>query len=63
MSTGKNLSDHHNSLSAGKSRIGDRTHPIDAEEMFAGRKEVVISFNKIEYVLRITRYGKLILNK
>lgn len=36
---------------------------IEADELFAGRKEVVITHNQDRYVLRITRHGKLILNK
>lgn len=36
---------------------------INADELFAGRKEVVITHNLDRYVLRITRHGKLILNK
>lgn len=36
---------------------------IDAEQLFRGRKEIVISHNGDRYVLRITRHGKLILNK
>lgn len=36
---------------------------IEAEELFDGRKQVVITHNQDRYVLRITRHGKLILNK
>lgn len=36
---------------------------IDSEDLFKGRKEVCIRHNQDRYVLRITRLGKLILNK
>lgn len=36
---------------------------IDSNELFKGAREVVIRHNSDRYVLRITRQGKLILNK
>lgn len=36
---------------------------IDSARLFAGRREIVILHNRERYVLRITRQGKLILNK
>jgi hemin uptake protein HemP len=36
---------------------------IDAQELFAGAREVLIRHNQSTYRLRITRFGKLILNK
>ena len=36
---------------------------INAEELFAGKKEVWIDLDGVRYRLRITRRGKLILQK
>lgn len=36
---------------------------IQAEELFAGRREVWIELDGVRYRLRITRRGKLILQK
>lgn len=36
---------------------------IDSEDLFKGARELVIRHNQDRYVLRITRQGKLILNK
>ena len=36
---------------------------IDSKSLFAGHRELVILHNADRYVLRITRQGKLILNK
>jgi hemin uptake protein HemP len=36
---------------------------IDSEDLFKGRRELVIRHKQERYILRITRQGKLILNK
>jgi hemin uptake protein HemP len=36
---------------------------IDSSELFKGSRELVIRHNQERYILRITRQGKLILNK
>jgi hemin uptake protein HemP len=36
---------------------------VDSSKLFGGHKQVVIGHNGQRYVLKITRYGKLILNK
>ncbi len=36
---------------------------IDSQDLFKGRREIVIRHNQDRYILRITRQGKLILNK
>jgi hemin uptake protein HemP len=36
---------------------------VDASTLFGRHREVVIGHNGCRYVLRITRHGKLILNK
>ncbi|TCT10624.1 hemin uptake protein HemP [Tepidamorphus gemmatus] len=36
---------------------------LDSAELFRGAREVVIVHNRERYILRITRQGKLILNK
>jgi hemin uptake protein HemP len=36
---------------------------LDADELFAGRREVWIELDGVRYRLRITRRGKLILQK
>jgi hemin uptake protein HemP len=36
---------------------------LDARELFAGRKEIVIDHEGVQYRLRITRRNKLILQK
>jgi hemin uptake protein HemP len=36
---------------------------LDAEELFAGKREVWIELDGVRYRLRITRRGKLILQK
>lgn len=36
---------------------------VDSAELFRGAREIVIFHNRERYVLRITRQGKLILNK
>jgi hemin uptake protein HemP len=36
---------------------------VDAATLFGGHRQVVIGHNGCRYVLRITRHGKLILNK
>lgn len=40
-----------------------RGESIDADALFRGRKEIVITHRRDRYILRITRSGKLILNK
>jgi hemin uptake protein HemP len=47
-------------------REGEPTEPprvLNAEEIFAGRREVWIELDGVRYRLRITRRGKLILQK
>lgn len=42
----------------------EKSNPaIDSKALFAGHRELVILHNADRYVLRITRQGKLILNK
>jgi hemin uptake protein HemP len=36
---------------------------IDSSKLFGGHKQLVIGHNGARYVLKITRHGKLILNK
>ena len=36
---------------------------VEAAQLFAGHRQVVIGHNGCRYVLRITKHGKLILNK
>jgi hemin uptake protein HemP len=36
---------------------------VEASTLFGGHRQVVIGHNGCRYVLRITRHGKLILNK
>ncbi|MGV1013634.1 MAG: hemin uptake protein HemP [Methyloceanibacter sp.] len=36
---------------------------LESTDLFGSHKQVVIGHNGRRYVLRITRYGKLILNK
>ena len=38
-------------------------HLLRSESLFCGRRQVVILHNNEQYVLRLTRQGKLILNK
>ncbi len=42
---------------------GKSNPAIDSKALFAGHRELVILHNADRYVLRITRQGKLILNK
>jgi hemin uptake protein HemP len=54
---------------SGTPRIPNRSatdpheEPLDSTDLFKGRREIVIRHNQDRYVLRITRQGKLILNK
>jgi hemin uptake protein HemP len=36
---------------------------VEAAQLFGGHRQVVIGHNGCRYVLRITKHGKLILNK
>ncbi|MCT8973583.1 hemin uptake protein HemP [Microbaculum marinisediminis] len=36
---------------------------VESSDLFKGRRELIIRHNQERYVLRITRQGKLILNK
>lgn len=36
---------------------------IESSDLFKGRREIIIRHNNDRYILRITRQGKLILNK
>jgi len=36
---------------------------LDSSELFGHHKQIVIGHNDCRYVLRITKHGKLILNK
>lgn len=45
------------------SRTESHEDSIDADQLFRGRKQVVITHQRDRYILRITRSGKLILNK
>ena len=36
---------------------------IDSSDLFKGGREIIIRHNNDRYILRITRQGKLILNK
>ncbi|MEJ8570140.1 hemin uptake protein HemP [Microbaculum marinum] len=36
---------------------------VDSSDLFEGSRELVIRHNQDRYILRITRQGKLILNK
>ncbi|MCS6866230.1 MAG: hemin uptake protein HemP [Gemmataceae bacterium] len=42
---------------------GSRPRVVNAEELFAGEREVWIEWAGVRYRLRITRRGKLILQK
>ena len=42
---------------------GEPARTIPADELFAGKKEVWIDLDGVRYRLRITRRGKLILQK
>lgn len=42
---------------------GDPPRVLNADELFAGRREVWIELDGVRYRLRITRRGKLILQK
>ena len=42
---------------------GDAPRVVNAEELFAGKREVWIELDGVRYRLRITRRGKLILQK
>lgn len=46
-------------------RVPDGNEPVDLDtrELFAGRSEIRIAHDNAIYRLRITRAGKLILNK
>lgn len=46
-------------------REGENAEPrvVSAEELFAGQREVWIELDGVRYRLRITRRGKLILQK
>jgi hemin uptake protein HemP len=39
------------------------TPVLDSAQIFGGHRQVVIGHNGCRYVLRITKHGKLILNK
>lgn len=41
----------------------DQGRIVDGESLFGGRREIDIRFGQSVYRLRITRQGKLILNK
>ena len=43
--------------------VGAELRVINAEEIFAGQREVWIELDGVRYRLRITRRGKLILQK
>jgi hemin uptake protein HemP len=47
----------------GSERSGQNEKVIESDELFQGAREVVIRHNQDRYVLRVTRQGKLILNK
>jgi len=51
------------SVSTGSDTENQGEAAIDSNDLFKGRKEIVIRHNQDRYVLRITRQGKLILNK
>jgi hemin uptake protein HemP len=42
---------------------GEEPRVLNAEELFAGKREVWIELDGVRYRLRITRRGKLILQK
>jgi hemin uptake protein HemP len=48
---------------AGQSRRDAPERVIDTQDLFGGAREVLIRHNDAVYRLRITRFGKLILNK
>ena len=39
------------------------TPVLDSSQLFGGHRQIVIGHNGCRYVLRITKHGKLILNK
>ena len=44
--------------------VGERPPPVlDARQLFGGQREVLIDHDGVRYRLRITRRGKLILQK
>lgn len=43
--------------------LGDAERIVRADQLFAGRKEICIEHDGVRYRLRITRRGKLILQK
>ena len=43
--------------------VGETPRVLQAEELFAGKREVWIELDGVRYRLRITRRGKLILQK
>lgn len=47
----------------GHSRRDAPERVIDTQDLFGGAREVLIRHNDAVYRLRITRFGKLILNK
>jgi hemin uptake protein HemP len=50
--------------SAGEAgRLPSDVPVLDSSELFGGHKQIVIGHNDCRYVLRITKHGKLILNK
>lgn len=53
----------HENVEAGAKAEARRPHGVSSEDLFGGRREVVILHRGARYVLRITRQGKLILNK
>ena len=44
-------------------KAGDSPKVVSAQELFAGQREICIEHEGERYVLRITRRGKLILQK
>ncbi len=44
-------------------RVSPEVPVLDSSELFGHHKQIVIGHNDCRYVLRITKHGKLILNK
>jgi hemin uptake protein HemP len=57
-------SDEVRASSAGEAgRLPPDVPVLDSSELFGHHKQIVIGHNDCRYVLRITKHGKLILNK
>jgi hemin uptake protein HemP len=63
LATSKSLEDEHFAHVASVQEVLNQKRQVSADALFAGGKEVTIVHGAEEYMLRITKQGKLILTK